>query len=345
MKSNANRCDDYILILKSLAVNLPILYSWGYIFPRLLRVVVEPGMQMRAKDALKIFIDSDNRENWSSDFHFYVTTSSGKEIVSEVKDTLFERNYKNGITAVITDNPIADDEEGNYFFVFLDERQYSTGYRIGDIVPYPTDLEAIHTKLIKQDDSEMMEEERILRAAVYFLEPYFFRKGELFRVEELLDLVRQMCIVDENARDTNDMPEIFLRYLFEWQRETNFAKICDLDIGVDVETNSDETIFYDAANVYITEKMFKEIVEPMRAYVPVNSLKRSLRDKGYLIVGKGNAANTYTTKIDISGDGSAENRIRVMKFERKLLAVSGGLNFIDLCYFASIGGEEDVQKY
>ena len=181
--------------------------------------------------------------------------------MSKVKDTLFERDYKNGITAVITDNPIVDDEEGNYFFVFLDERQYSTSYSIGDIVPYPTDLEAIHTKLKKQEDYERMEEERILRAAVYFLEPYFFRKGELFRVEELLDLVRQMCIVDENVRDTNDMPDVFIRYLFEWQAETSFSKICDLEAGVEAQTDSDETIFYDAKNVYVTEKMFKKIVK------------------------------------------------------------------------------------
>lgn len=342
MKSKDNRDNDYILILKSLAVNLPILQSWGYIFPRLLRVVVEPGMQVRAKDALKNFIDSEKRDNWSSDFHFYVSASSGKDIVSKVKDTLFERDSKNGIPTVITDNPIVDDEEGNYFFIFLEERQYSTSYKIGDIVPYPSDLDAIHAKLMKQEDYEIMEEERILRAAVNFLEPYFFRKGELFRVEELLDLVRQMCTVDENARDTNDMPEIFIRYLFEWQDETNFGEICDLDAGIDAEIDSDGTIFYDAANVYITEKMFKKIVEPMRAYVPINSLKRSLRDNGYLITGKGNSANTYTTKIDISSDGSSENRIRIMKFKRKLLAVSGGLNFIDVCYFASIGGEEDV---
>lgn len=342
MKSNDKRCNDYILILKSLAANLPILQSWGYIFPRLLRVVVEPGMQVRAKDALKNFSASENRENWSSDFHFYITTSSGKDIVSKVKDTLFERDYKNGIMAVITDNPIVDDEEGNYFFVFLDERQYSTSYSIGDIVPYPTDLEAIHTKLMKQEDYELMEEERILRAAVYFLEPYFFRKGELFRVEELLDFVRQMCIVDENVRDTNDMPDVFIRYLFEWQAETSFSKICDLEAGVEAQTDSDETIFYDAKNVYVTEKMFKKIVEPMRAYAPINSLKRSLSDKGYLIVGKSSSINGYTTKIDISGMGNPENRIRVMKFKRELLAVSGGLNFIDVCYFASAGGEEDV---
>lgn len=340
MKSDNNRSNDYILILKSLAANLPILQSWGYIFPRLLRVVVEPGMQLRVKDALINFPNSRNRDNWSSDFHFYITKASGKDVMFKVKDTLFERDFKNGISTVITDNPIVDDEEGNCFFVFLDERQYLASHRIGDVVPYPSDLEAIHTKLMKQDDYEMTEEERILRAAVYFLELYFFRKGELFRIDELLNLVDQMCIVDENARNTNDMPEIFIRYLFKWQEETNFSNISDLDAEIKEEADSDETIFYNAENVYITEKIFKKIVEPMRAYVPINFLKKSLRDNGYLIVG--NLANTYTTKVDISGADDAENRIRVMKFKRKMLAVSGGLNFIDVCYFASIGGEEDV---
>lgn len=339
MKSNDNRSNDYILILKSLAANLPILQSWGYVFPRLLRVIVEPGMQMRAKDALKNFIDSEHRETWSSDFRFYVTTSSGKDIVSKEKDTIFERNHEKGITTIITDNPIVDDEDGNCFFVFLDERQYLVNYSVGDIVPYPTDLGAIYTKLMTQEDGERMEEERILRAAVYFLEPYFFRNGSLFRIEELLDSVCQMCITNEEVRDTNDIPYAFLKCLFEWQTETNFSKIYDLAVGGEAEIDPDETIFYDTKNVYVTENMFKKIVEPMRAYIPINSLKRSLSDNGYLIAGKGSSTKGYTTKINISCNGKPENRIRAMKFQRDLLAVSGELNFIDLCYVAGAGGE------
>lgn len=335
----------YILILKSLAANLPILHSWGYIFPRMLRVVVESGTQVRAKDALANFIDSENRKNWSSDFHFYFTTSSGKDIVTKVKDDLFKRDSKNGVVAVITENPIVDDEEKNYFYVFLDNRLYETNYKITDIVPYPTDLGAIQEKLMKQDNYEMMEEERILRAAVFFLEPYFFRKGELFRVEELIEVVRQMCVVDENARDTNDLPDVFVKYLFEWQEETRFSEIRDLETEAETEADSDETIFYNEKNVFITEKMFKKIVEPMRAYVSINSLKSSLRDNGYLIVGTGNLVNTYTTKVNVSGVGRHEKRIRAMKFERKYLALSGGLDFIDVCFFAGIGGNDDEQKY
>lgn len=342
MESNNTRCDNYILILKSLAANLPILQSWGYIFPRLVRIVVEPGTQARVMDVLRNFSDLPCNESWNSDFHFYVTNTLNKDVISKLKNGLYDRNADNGIIAIVTDNPVADDEQGNYFFVFLEERKYRVDYKIGEIVPYATDLEAIHNKLRSQDNYEMTEEERVLRAAVYFLEPYFFRKGELFRVDEFLELVHQMCIVDENARDTNDMPEIFVKYLFEWQEETNFSNISDLEAEIEVETDYDQTIFYDAENIYITEKMFKKIIEPMRAYVPINSIKKCLRDSGCLIVGNGKSANTYTTKIDVSGAGGSENRIRTMKFKRKLLAVSGGLDFIDVCYFAGIGGKEDA---
>lgn len=337
--------NDYILILKSLAANLPILHSWGYIFPRMLRVVVEPGTQVRVKDVLANFNDSENRKNWSSDFHFHFSASSGKDIVTKVKGDLFKRDSKNGVVAVITENPIVDDEENNYFYVFLDERQYESNYKISDVVPYPPDLEAIHEKLMKQDDYEIMEEERILRAAVFFLEPYFFRKGELYRVEELLEIVHQMYVINENARDTNDVPELFVKYLFEWQEETGFSNIRDLEAEAEKETNPDETIFYDEKNVFITEKMFKKIVEPMRTYVSINSLKICLRDKGYLIVGTGNSVNTYTTKVNISGSGSDEKRIRAMKFERKHLTLVGGLNIVDVCLFANVGGDDDEQNY
>lgn len=174
--SENNFVCDYILILKSLAVNLPVLHSWGYVFPRLLRVIVEPSMQARAVDALKVFNNYKCNENCSSEFHFYVTNILAKDVVKKIKMKLYDRNAKDGIVAVITDNPIVDDEDGDYFYVFLEEREYLFDYKIEEIVPHATDLDAIYDKLCTYTDNEMMEEERILRAAVYFLEPYFFRK-------------------------------------------------------------------------------------------------------------------------------------------------------------------------
>lgn len=337
---NDNKFDDYILILKTLAVNLPILQSWGYIFPRLLRLVVEPGMQARVMDALQNFESCESRNTWRSDFRFYVTNNPGKDFVTKIRNGLYQRNPKMGLPTIVTDNPIVDDEENSFFYIFMDERRYSSDYRIGEIVPYSSDLEAIHQKLSEQDDYELTEEERTLKAAVFFLEPYFFRKGKLERIRELLDLVHSICIMDENVRDAaQDIPDVFVKCLFKWQEDTNFYDIVDMSGEGELVVELNEAIFYDDENVYMSEKMFKKIVEPMREYAPINSIKRSLREYEYLSVNKNSADNNYTTKVTIPG--SKGNRVRMMKFIRKSLLISGGLDFIDTCYFSSMRGEED----
>jgi len=338
----SNRCNDYILILKSLAVNLPILQSWGYIFPRLLRVVVEPGMQVRTIDILKNFPDSEYCKNWNSNFCFYILNATSREVISKVRSTLFERKAKKGLPIIITDNPIADDDEGCYFYVFMDERNYPIRYEVREIVPYPTDLDAIHNKLIELDDCEMMEEERILRAAVYFLEPYFFRRNELFRIDELLNTVDQMCIIDENARDTNDISEVFLKYLFEWQETTHFKEIHELGYGAEYDIDINEMVFHDDEYVYLTERLFKKIVEPMRGYAPLNSLKRCLRENGIIVAGKNSSMNTYTIKVSAYGNFQNRGRVRMIRLKRELLKLPGGLDLVDKCYLASEGGRVDV---
>lgn len=339
-----NRLDDYIMILKSLAVNFPILQSWGYIFPRLLKIVVEPGMQVRTLDALRNFNNQAYSTNWTSDFHFYVANTLSKDTISKMKMEIYERNPKTGICTVITDNPIADDEERNYFFVFLEEHNYQFNYRVEEIVPDTKDLESIHNKLRNQDETEMSEEERILRAAVYFLEPYFFHKAELSRVNELLDSVVHMCADDEVVREENDMSKVFLDNLYDWQEKTNFSNISDLDEGITSYTDINETVFYDEEFAYMTEKLFKRVVEPIREYAPINTLKRSLRDMGVISVDKGCTLNTYTIKVNIPRVGGSQDRVRMLRFKKESLAVAGDLDFILKCNLARKGDDYDEQN-
>ena len=342
METNSNSCvSDYILILKSLAVNLPVLHSWGYVFPRLLRVVVEPGMQARTVDTLKVFDNYACNENWSSEFRFYVTNVLSKEVVKKERMNLYERNAKDGILAVITDNPLVDDEDGDYFYVFLEDREYRFDYKIKEIVPRATDLDAIYDKLRSYVDNEMMEEERILRAAVYFLEPYFFRRNELHRIRELLEAVGQMCVDDENSRNAKDISQLFLNQLFDWQMERKFNRIWDIDKELELDADFNEIIFYDSKAVYIPEKIFKKIVAPLREYAPINLLKRGLRDKNIISAAKNGLTNVYTSKITILGNGYTRLRVRMLKFERKYLSISGSLDFVDMCYLTDMGGKED----
>jgi len=330
-----SRLYDYILILKSLAANLPILQTRGYIFPRTLKVVVEPGMQYRTMDVLRNFSKQDS-DNWTSEFHFYSMNALPKDVFSKV-----EMEVQEGISTVVTDNPIADDEEHNYFFVFLEERKYQLDYSIEEIVPNMKDLESIFNKLASQDETEMSEEERILHAAVYFLEPYFFRKGELYRINELLDSVAHMCADDDVVREENDMSKVFLDNLYDWQERTNFSNLCDLDEGVASNADINETIFYNEDFVYMAEKLFKKIVESIREYAPINTLKRSLRDNDVISVDKGCSVDTYTVQISVPCIEGSKNRVRMLRFKKDSLTKAGDLDFILKCSLASEGGDCD----
>ena len=313
----------------------PILQTRGYIFPRTLKVVVEPGMQYRAMDVLRNFSKQDS-DNWTSEFHFYSMNALPKDVFSKV-----EMEVQEGISTVVTDNPIADDEEHNYFFVFLEERKHQLDYSIEEIVPNMKDLESIFNKLASQDETEMSEEERILHAAVYFLEPYFFRKGELYRINELLDSVAHMCADDDVVREENDMSKVFLDNLYDWQERTNFSNLCDLDEGVASNADINETIFYNEDFVYMAEKLFKKIVEPIREYAPINTLKRSLRDNDVISVDKGCSVDTYTVQISVPCIEGSKNRVRMLRFKKDSLTKAGDLDFIFKCSLASEGGDCD----
>lgn len=330
-----NRLYDYILILKSLAANLPILQTRGYIFPRTLKVIVEPGMQYRTMDVLRNFSKQDS-DNWTSEFHFYSMNALPKDVFSRV-----EMEVQEGISTVVTDNPIADDEEHNYFFVFLEERKHQLDYCIEEIVPNMNDLESIFNKLAGQDETEMSEEERILRAAVYCLEPYFFRKGELYRINELLDSVAHMCADDEVVREENDMSKVFLDNLYDWQERTNFSNLCNLDEGAATNADINETIYYNADFVYMAEKLFKKIVEPIREYAPINTLKRSLRDNDVILIDKGCSVDTYTVQISVPCIEGSKNRVRMLRFKKDSLTKAGDLDFIFKCSLTNEGGDCD----
>lgn len=158
---------------------------------------------------------------------------------------------------------------------------------------------------------------------------------------ELLEVVSQMCADDENSRNAKDISKVFLNQLFEWQMKRNFIKIWDIDKEIEVNADFNETMFYDSKFVYIPEKLFKKIVAPLREYAPINLLKRSLRDKNIISVEKNGLTNVYTSKITILGNDYSRVRVRMLKFERNQLSISGGLDFVDMCYITELGGKED----
>lgn len=348
-RENISMFNAYVLILKSLAANLPILKAWGFSFPRVITVVAESGMMERIMRILVNFEDRDyqSKEDRNSDFVFYqfVNCSKNLEMIKKIRAKVsFDRLGAQGLPLLVTDNVLVDDDGFDQFFIFLEGHIELNTYKIGDIVPFPTELDLIKKKILSQEDAGLSEEERNLRAAVYFLESYCYRNDMLPFMDDLLKAAHQMCVVDEESRDMYDIDQSFIKVLYDWQSEENFGDIYELSETNDILRDWQNIMLYDENYLYMSEKLFKVIVEPLLQYVPINALKSTLADKGIVDTGsreKGkHRVNSYTVRMS-AFLSDTDYRPRMMRLNRAKIERPGMLGFVDACYFAKEEGEDE----
>lgn len=323
-----------ILLLKSLALNLPILRRWGYIFPRVVTLVVEHGMSAHIQAALTNFsyntVHAKAVKNSDFDFDYNYVKGTKCDIRENAKVHLLQDAQGNGgLPVLLTENPVIEDAERNCFFIFLEERTFTSNFKSDEIVPHSKDLECIHKKMFEMVDSEMSEEEKILCGAALFLEP-FCHRSEDFRLDELIELAHRLCVIDEEARDAHDVGDAFVKELFVWQENAAFENILDVNTVFDTEVDVKASIFFDDNFIYVHEALFKLIVAPLRKYVPINVIKKRLFESGVIDTGSC-VPTTYTVKMKTDFCGGEYGRIRMMRFRRELLRQPAGLDFVDVC--------------
>lgn len=339
---NAN--DQVILILKSLAANYPILRSWGFIFPRLITIVTSTESMARLMEILINFPENRNNSTQirNSDFAFHLL-GNGKKKQPDL-DAIYIKNQldfkgNQGLPVLITENSIVDEFDTNRFYVFLDEDILQKNIRIDELVPDARELEIVYKRILKLKEDAFSQEEEILRAAACFLEPYLYRAGLQIKTDELLDVVHGLCVLDEDARDTKDLDNLFVKTLYAWQAKNDFGEIFELVGGNFNMEEIQNLILFDEAFVYMGEKLFKKIVEPLMTYIPVNSLKKGLFDAGIIDTGS-ESATTYTVKVGLWLDSTGYKRVRMLRFRRDKLDMPGEIGFVDLCCMAKEGGVE-----
>lgn len=325
---------DCMLILKSLALNYPIIMSWRTVFPKIITLVVKKGMQVKVMDVLRNFPISYSGSR-NSDFEFYIGKAKMKlgDIEQIKMKHFYDHSGKQGFPVIISDNPVVDDDNQDCFFIFVDEQQMLS-FAVKDIVPLPEDLQAIYKKVLSLDDLNLSEEEKILKAAVYFLEPYCFRTNQMHLFTQLLETAHNLCVVDEEARDTSGLDMIFVKTLFEWQQATCFSDMYALSESVVTSKDIQKIMLYDSQYIYLSEKLLKEIVEPMTKFVPINSLKKGLLDAGIIDVRNGGTAGaaTYTVKVSLYTSDKDYCRVNLIRLNREKVESGGRLGLVDACY-------------
>jgi len=341
----------YVLqILVSMGINYPVLRDIYPVLNKPLLVIVNPGNLEAAKNFLsnkdtpklnpflsfKKFGEILNSVN--SDFVIYpfVQTQKGTKFLEFITNTVvtgsLDSNSFNALPVVVSESIPYGCNLDNFFIVVIDDELAGIPFDRMCVVPPENELPVIYDKFCDVSaDVKHEHDKRALLAAACFLYPFYKENGLKEEFPVLLDCAKKLVELDENNHDAGNIPDFFVLELYKWQERTLFNSVCELpEVGMYVEKKLNEFIFFDNKYIYLKDELFKEIFLPFFDIFPVNILKKSLTDEGFLCPDNTHK-NTYTTKMlyfNIAGNPCRE---RMLRFSREKLDRTGEAGFVEIC--------------
>lgn len=337
--------DFQIFLLKSLAANAPVLRDWGYAPPKIVTVIVPegksnsflnyvkgPNSHQITEFSLEKRIQQSLTRSYSSPVLVSCTNSTR---TAELIKLLFEFGKLESIDGekvesiplVITESRIPMDAACQFqFFVILEDfDKFSESMNAVNVIPKETDLSLIQDIISQQlEDDVESEMEKALIAAACFLYPSIGRV-QLARCKEV---IKQMINSDDEFKAFDGLSEFFQDSLNKYQARESFTKIylCD-DVEDSIQEIKDTAIFYTDEQFFMSDKLFKKIVEPLvKNGIPVDALKASLVEEKMLIPHRD--SSTYVVKVTLKGEEEIR-RVRLLRFDRNKFKSTGSRDVID----------------
>lgn len=347
-----------ITLLKALGLNFPVISDMGYYFSRVIMLVVAEGQTRYVMRLLSSYgcakMDEfsktrDIRQKFL-DVHsafviFPYTCSSQSEKMLNVVSSLLKAGEIDtepiqALPIFITEDEYIYDKENRLFLVYCDDDFTGMNIPLRTVVPQEKDLSLIGEKIRTNTTREQSIEERTLCAAACFLYPILLEMREENLFEELLELPERLCELDEDVRETDNVGEYFRKSLENWGKKKKFDEVFRLN-EEKVDLKKGTMILYDDEYLYMTEALFREIVEPILKIIPIRIMKASLKEQEILLTNN-HSSRGYTVKISLKIAGEEKLiRIRMMKFNRESLHKEGELEFIDTCLRRKVGNQHE----
>lgn len=326
-----------LLLLKSMAINYPILQDEGYIFSKVIRLIVPAGLTMQAVNCLYTpsskMVDLCTKrtdlpriiDDTSSGIIFLTGESSPKleKLIGDISD--YVKSGVNTLVVYVTDSEL-NMIEGNFFELLLDDKIVGCP-SVEQLVPRVDELALVEDIISKAPLEDAVGCERTLLAGVCFLYPRFPEQKRAELLDEYFCIVRQMCDLNEvNSCDEN-IRDLFINALYQYLENGLIRNAVALpNIEDRFEDIKDDCIFYDEKYLYMSTIFLKKVIEPLQPISPV-SIKKALSDKDVLVHDK----DTYTNKMSFCRPTGKEERVRMMQFRKDLLTLPGQIRFIDMC--------------
>ena len=326
-----------ITILKSMALNYPIIREWGYSFTKVIRLTVPAGCLKWVIDGLST--PSSKMLNVQLSVKeiqkiVYQTNSGMLFVVAGVSDkskrflSILDEYAKSGAKTLfvyVTDNEI-DTMDGDFFEILLDEKVVGCP-TVEQLVPKVDELPLVKDVISKAPLEDSVGCERTLLASACFLYPRLPEQERAEILDGYFGIVRHMCDMNEANSYGDNIGDLFMNALYRYLENGFIQNAVELPNVEDrFEDIKDTCIFYDEKYIYMSTIFFEKVTEPLHPISP-KSIKKALSDKDILVHDEG----TYTKKMFFCRPTGKEERPRMLQFRKDLLVLPGQMSIIDLC--------------
>lgn len=337
-----------LLILKSLGIHLPIIKEIGYEPMKPIMLVVEKG---KSRTIAKLLIDEGvpilNElqklkqmgailTKYNSTFipYFYLESNKSKEFMkilcSVVRAGEIEGEKLNVMPLIISERVPYDCDMSNFFTIYIEDKIVNEG-TIDDayVVPADEQIPVVLDLIRRLCKYEYKQEQKALIASICFLYPSPAICKNEHKLDEFVKCSEYLVERDEDNYDTNNLNEVFLHEVYDWQERMKFGDVYELP-NLDMATieKIDVIILYDTEFIYLKESFFKVIVSRLLEIFSIDVLKKTLVETGILCADK---MKTYTTKVGYYNLAGQYQRIRMLKFKRSQMNLLGEMDIIELC--------------
>ena len=210
------------------------------------------------------------------------------------------------------------------FLIFAEDGR-SSGMGLQELLPTPgKELGLVFTDEFSGTDGMA----RLLHEAVFMIRSDLERKGQLEIYNSLHSAVERMVDLDENARSSEGLTDLFIHDFREWLRREHRVAVF-LPKGEDAEVkNPKKVLFFRQDYLLLSKEAFDQLLLPMdRRSIPQDHVKASLAQKGIL---KCEECGSYQVKIRYGKDG--RQTIRGYKLAlQQLDDPDNGFRVLDWC--------------
>ena len=142
------------------------------------------------------------------------------------------------------------------------------------------------------------------------------------------EAAQRIVRLDENNADGDDIVVLFRDLLYQMLVRKRISAAYQLPcLESEAVDALSRQLFFNESTVYMSECLFRCIVEDLRGIFDIDVIKNTLSDEGIMLRGK----KRYAVKMGYTNAYGEDIRVSMLRFDREKLKKLGEMDVVDLC--------------